>query len=346
MKYYEVSEELARRSHEMMSMSDYKTGSATAEYRAAVDRAAELVEKQKKRVSPFYHEKLDALLDRYARRLAEWTDAHNRNGASCPSVLVAGFSNFPTRKKEKQNAREDTLWKEYSEIQSILDRITSVGTGPVDLTDPHAREILEERLQKLQSTLDRGKAMNAYYRKHKTLCGFPDLADKRAQQLDKELAAAPSFARSPFPSYELSSLRDKIKRVRENLAKLAEMEERRNDAGNVLEFDGGRIIRNYGYNRLQIEFDAIPDAETRARLKQNGFRWSPMNNAWQRQLTQNAERAARLALDLHDDPAPAPAVGEAPAPVYEAVSEAVDEAPAEDEDAAPTYDGQFDFFTT
>ena len=47
MKYYEISEETARRSHEMMSMSDYKTGSATAEYRAAVDRAAALVEQHK-----------------------------------------------------------------------------------------------------------------------------------------------------------------------------------------------------------------------------------------------------------------------------------------------------------
>lgn len=297
-KYYEISEETARRSHEAMSMSDYKTGSATAEYRAAVDSAAELVEEQKKRVSPFYHDKLDALLDRYARRLADWTNAHNRNGASCPSVLVAGFSNFPTRKKERQNAREDSLWREYQEIQTILDKIKSVGTGPVDPTDPHAREILEERLQKLQNTLDRGKAMNAHYRKHKTMRGFPGLTDEGAQRLDKELADAPSFARAPFPSFELSSLRNKIKRTQENLSKLADIEEHKNDAENVQQFDGGHIVHNMEQNRLQIIFDEIPDADTRAALKSEGFRWSPRNQAWQRQLTRNAEAAARRVLNI------------------------------------------------
>ena len=146
--YYTIDETMARRAHEMMSMRDYKKGSATAEYRAAVDEAADLVERQKQKVSPFYHEKLDALLDHYARRLAQWTNDHNRNGASCPSVLVCGSANFPTRKKDKQNAREHSLWKEYEEIKKILSKIRSVGTGPIDLTDPHARELITDRIDR------------------------------------------------------------------------------------------------------------------------------------------------------------------------------------------------------
>ena len=110
--YYPIDETTARRSHEMMSMRDYTPGSATAEYRRMVDQAAALVERQKQKVSPFYHDKLDALLDRYARRMAQWTNDHNRNGASCPSILICGSANFPTRKKERQNARDSALWKE------------------------------------------------------------------------------------------------------------------------------------------------------------------------------------------------------------------------------------------
>ena len=178
MQYYEISEETARRSHEMMSMSDYRPGSATAEYRAAVDEAAAIVEQQKQKVSPFYHAKLDALLDRYARRLAEWTNAHNRNGASCPSVLICGPSNFPVRKKEKQNAREDTLWKEYDEIKGILSKIESVGTGPIDFKDPHAREMLVDRLESAKALQESMKQANAYYRKHKTLDGCPGITKK------------------------------------------------------------------------------------------------------------------------------------------------------------------------
>lgn len=134
--YYPINENLARASHDMRSMSTYPDGYATREYRASVDKAAALVEEKKQKVSPYYHEKLDALLDSYARRLAQWTDDHNRNGASCPSVLVCGAGNFPVRKKQKQNAREDTLWHEYEEIEAILTKIKAVGTGPVDLADP------------------------------------------------------------------------------------------------------------------------------------------------------------------------------------------------------------------
>ena len=131
--YYPIDEETAKRAHDMMSMSDYPEGRATKEYKAAVDKAAAITAKKKASVSQYYHEKLDALLDKYARRLAEWTNAYNRNGASCPSVMICGASNFPIRKKEKQNAQEERLWSEYKEIQSIIDKIKSVGTGAVDL---------------------------------------------------------------------------------------------------------------------------------------------------------------------------------------------------------------------
>lgn len=298
MKYYEIDETTARRSHEMMSMTDYREGSATAGYRAAVDEAAALVERQKKKVNPFYHEKLDGLLDRYARRLAEWTNAHNRNGASCPSVLVCGPSNFPVRQKNRQNAREDALWKEYGEIRGILDKIRSVGTGPIDLTDPNAREMLTDRLQRLEGTLERGKQMNAHYRKHKTMKGFQGYTDEAAAELDEEISKAPAYARTPYPDFELTSLRGKIKRVRENLAKLDKMEAAQDKPDKEEPFDGGRVVHNVPDNRLQILFDAIPSEETRAELKAHGFRWSRRNQAWQRQLTSNAIYDARHILGI------------------------------------------------
>ena len=47
-----------------------KPGSATAEYRHYVDKAFALAQEQKKRVDLMYHEKIDSLLDTYARKLA------------------------------------------------------------------------------------------------------------------------------------------------------------------------------------------------------------------------------------------------------------------------------------
>lgn len=302
MQYYEISEETARRAHEMCSMSDYRPGNATASYRASVDKAAALVTAQKTKISPYYHDKLDALLDSYARRLAQWTNDHNRNGASCPSVLICGPANFPTRKKQRQNAREETLWAERKTIDALLDKIRTIGSGPVDLADPHAREMLQDKLQQLQALLDRDKAMNAYYRKHKTFAGFPGIDANAAERLTATFAdtrARCPWVDKPFPDYELTSLRGKIKRVQARLVDLDKLQATAQQPDNTTG-DGWRIVRNAEQNRLQILFDDKPDEGTRAALKANGFRWSPRNSAWQRQLTENGKRAALQVMQILD----------------------------------------------
>ena len=112
MKYYPIDEDAARRAKNANSLSDYAEGSATSEYRREVNRAATLAEECKKGKTDAQQEKIDYLLDRYARRLADNMNASNRNRASCPSVMVAGWSNFPVRKKQQQLSRDDTLMRE------------------------------------------------------------------------------------------------------------------------------------------------------------------------------------------------------------------------------------------
>ncbi|NLL67027.1 MAG: hypothetical protein GX236_04920 [Clostridiaceae bacterium] len=64
-------------------------------------------------------------------------------------------------------------------------------------------------------------------------------------------------------------------------------------------FDGGKIIYNYNLNRLQILFNQKPDSEIIENLKKHGFRWSPKNRVWQRQLTENAIKAAGSIVESH-----------------------------------------------
>ena len=91
--------------------------------------------------------------------------------------------------------------------------------------------------------------------------------------------------------FHVSRSRAQLKRTRERLAEYDHLHAAPADAS-------GQIVRNTAQNRLQIVFDSIPDPELRAALKANGFRWSPKNQAWQRQLTDNALRAARSVLGL------------------------------------------------
>lgn len=49
-----------------------------------------------------------------------------------------------------------------------------------------------------------------------------------------------------------------------------------------------RVVHNTELNRLQLLFPGKPAAEIIQKLKRTGYKWSPKNKAWQRQLTPNA----------------------------------------------------------
>ena len=297
-KYYPINEEAARRAKNANSFSDYVPGSATAAYREMVDRAYTLGKQQKGRVDPMYHEKIDGLIDRYARKLAENINQCNLIDARVPSILIAGGSNFPVRKKEKQNAARDKNMGEYMQIEGLPDKVRSTGMGGISADDDRAVEKLEAKLAGLEAMQEEMKTVNAYYRKHKTLRGYASLTDEQADAITDPEAFSIKLYGKPYGDFELSSLRGKIKRVQARLADLDKLQAAAQQPDNTTKFDGGEIVRNAEENRLQILFDEIPDADTRDALKSNGFRWSPRNKAWQRQLTQNAEYAARRVLGL------------------------------------------------
>ena len=287
--YYPINENAARRAKEAISFSDYKPGSATAEYRHYVGEAAEIAARQKKRVDPSFHEKIDGLLDAYARKLAANMNKGYEITARVPSIMIAGGSNFPVRKKEKQNAAADKNMEEYREIQGLLDKIRSTGMGGISADDPNAVSKLESKLAKLEPLQETMKAVNAYYRKNKTLDGCPHLSTEQIEKLKASMSGSYRANPKPFESYQLSNNNAEIRRLKDRITALT----RRKELGYVgWEFDGGRVEANTADNRLQIFFDEKPDKEIREELKGNGFRYAPSAEAWQRQLNDNAIYAA------------------------------------------------------
>ncbi|HFM7634935.1 TPA: YodL domain-containing protein [Enterococcus faecium] len=288
-RYYPINEGAARRAKEAMSFSDYRPGSATAEYRHYVDRAVEIAERQKKRVEPEYHEKIDSLLDTYARKLAENMNKGYEITARVPSVLIAGPSNFPVRAKEKQNAASDRNMEEFQYIQGLLDKIRSTGMGGISADDPQAVSKLEKKLEKLEASQELMKAVNAYYRKHGTLDGCPHLIERGIENLKADMASGWHYEKKPFQSWQLSNNNAEIRRLKGRIEELT----RQKEAAYVgWEFDGGTVEINRVANRLQIFFEGKPDAAVRDELKSNGFRWSPKAGAWQRQLNDTTIRVA------------------------------------------------------
>ena len=291
MSYHTINEEAARRANDMNSFRDYKAGSATAEYRRMVDAATELAERQKQRVDPMYHEKIDRLLEIYCRKLAENMNASYSIEARCPSILISGGGDFPVRKKERQNAARDRNLEEWNYIQGLLDKIRSVGTGGISSDDPQAVEKLEAKLAALEKHQELMKAANVAIRMKDPTEGDAKLAELGYTPEDIAKLREPDFCgRIGYPAYLLQNNNANIRRIR---GRIEELKKRTENTPEGWEFDGGRVVVNTTENRLQIIFDGKPDADIRTELKGEGFRWAPSQGAWQRQLTDNAMRAAR-----------------------------------------------------
>ena len=155
--------------------------------------------------------------------------------------------------------------------------------------DPNAIQKLQDKLEMCEKSQKYMKEVNAHYRKNGTCEGFPGMEAARAARLDESVRQAYSWDKQPFPSYALTNNSAEIRRLKQRIEKLTVNQE----VGFVgWTFDGGEVVANSEENRLQILFDEKPDEQKRSALKGNGFKWSPSQGAWQRQLNDNAIYAA------------------------------------------------------
>ena len=287
--YYPINETAARQAREMWSFRDYENGSKTAEYRAQVDECYNIVET----LPDDLKENGEILADRYARRLAEWYNKQFSIEMMCPSVMICGAGNFPTKKKEKQNAAQDRHYQLYNEIQAIPEKIKGLifGNKIIKSSDSDALEQLQKKLEKAEALQAEMKAVNAYYRKHKTLKGYKDYTDEKAAELDEAIKG--SLYGVPFPPYELTNNNAKIKNTKARIAQLERLKEAAETAAeqpkDEYNTDLFKVVENAEIMRLQLFFDGKPDSDTRTILKKHAYKWSPSNGCWQRQLTDNAK---------------------------------------------------------
>lgn len=293
----------------------------------------DIAARQKKAVDPMYHEKIDRLLDTYARKLAENMNHGYEITARVPSMLITGGGNFPVRKKEKQNAASDKNMQEWRDIQGLLDKIRSTGMGGINADDPAVVEKLQSKLAGLEKSQDTMKASNAYYRKHKTLDGCPGLSTEQIQKLSADMKNRwyGREATQPFEPYALQNNNAEINRVKKRIEELTHREEA------VLtgwDFEGGKVEVNKQDNRLQVFFDGKPDADTRAELKSNGFKRAPSVGAWQRQLNGNAFYAANYVKSIQ------PLTGEKPTDLQRRAAREARAAQQPGEQAAPEQERQ------
>lgn len=296
MAYYAIDIDQARIAHEANSMREFDPRREADGYREQVDEAYAMAERQAERF-PEAADKAYVLADRFARKYAEWLNEGYRIDAMCPSILITGGGNFPVKAKARQNARRDAHMGRYEEVMAIKRRISTVGTGGIQAGDPDALEKLEAKANRLEAMHEAMKQANAYYRKHGTLEGFDGFGREEAERINADMERF--GMRQPFPSWQLSNSLANIKRTRKRIEELTrEKEADAEDRETEINGEPCTVVENAGIMRLQLVFDGKPEAGTRDKLKAAGFRWSPKNGAWQRQLTDNARRALAAIEDV------------------------------------------------
>lgn len=270
-KYYPLNEKLAHTAWEMNHFGQYR--SDTPEYMAEVDEAYSIADESAKR-NPERKDEAYGIADRFSKRLAEWYNKKYRIDSMCPSILISGGGNFPVRKKQKQNQAWDSHYKELEKIKALKDRIRKIGTSSeiIRSDDDAAIDKLRAKIEKLTKRHEAMKTENAKARKE--------------------------GRKAPFPPYSISNSNQQIRQTKSRLESLEKQKGQKSSERQIeLMGESVLVIENVELMRLQLIFDGKPDDEIRTALKKNGFKWSPKNGAWQRQLTANARAALRFMID-------------------------------------------------
>jgi len=293
-KYYEIDENAARISKQMRSFDDYKEGSATASYKAAIDKIAKVVE-DKKTQFPEKSEQLDKLFDRYAKNLATYINKDNQIGARYPSVMISGAGNYNVKKHDKQLASWGKNYQFYEDkVLALENQIRTLGGGAEVIRgdEENALEKLEAKVEYLKYWHQVMVDVNKYYRKNKSLEGFDGADTDELERIQKDLADMQKFGRLdvPYPQFTLANDNQNIKRLEGRIAELKKLKSENSSSNNLQEEnDIYKLWVDKQDMRIRISFEiGKPEQEIIDMLKGKAFKWSPKNQAWQRQLTNNA----------------------------------------------------------
>lgn len=110
----------------------------------------------------------------------------------------------------------------------------------------------------------------------------PEAITKLKNKLDSLEARRVWLKQHPHEPWSLSNIGAEIRRVKSRIERLSKQKLL---VGSEEKINGITVKVNTELNRVQLLFPNIPDIEIRTKLKRNGFRWSPYNQAWQRMVS-------------------------------------------------------------
>lgn len=222
---------------------------------------------------------------KYIEKFRSWMSSRSR----CYSVMITGPANFNNARHEKANNAERNKYEDFINWRGrVIDKVTRPESTDIVKGTSGALDKLNEKLQKLEELQSLMKAANKILRDKKGLkterlidAGFTEDNALKLQDTDR-------FGGTGFPSFSLTNNGAKIRNLKKDIASEERRLEKYSDGNKEYQIGSAVAIENAEENRLQLRFEGKPDQPIIKELKSNGFRWSPRNAVWQRQLTENA----------------------------------------------------------
>lgn len=242
----------------------------------------------------------------YTEKFRAWVETLFDKHSRILSAMITGPARFPTARNNKAN---NSYYKALSDFSEWREKYAKrVEKRIEDAKSPEQKESEEwlalkrdiEHNAKACVDIDNGEPYhrsaftNSIFGKVERLAnnGKAVLVLKALEYIKQVQEDEKTGLKKP-----LFTSRHKIWKLQEVCeAAMQKQEERANTESSEVEFDGGRIVKNFAGDRLQIFHDEKPSADVISRLKSNGFRWSRFNGCWQRQLTDNSYYGAARVL--------------------------------------------------
>lgn len=167
-----------------------------------------------------------------------------------------------------------------SRARSAVIRNLRPDLAPIMSGDSDAVQRLRDELAKLKAMQIQMKAVN---NAHKRFMKDPASLDKAEfsdsiMQRIRDYKPAYSWEPHPFAPFEMTNNGANIRRIEKRIESLSVAK-----AKPITEHQGSaaRLEDDPPANRVRLFFPGKPDETIRAKLKSNGFRWSPTIGAWQ-----------------------------------------------------------------
>jgi antirestriction protein ArdC len=290
----DIDKETAYRAYTWTSFSPEKRGEGfrqeysqtLLDFREKIKPMADKVGKSDEFETDFTH---------YRKKMKDLATAYLRSHSNVASAMITGPSKFPVERNRKKGDIADNKLKEYFSYdeykrKTLIQKYTPDEFKPVKTGQDNALEILQKKLANLERAhkimVDANKVIRTKKSEAEKIAALQEvgLTEKQAREI-----LQPDFAgRIGFAAYNLSNSSAEIKRLKDRIAEVETLHAKRETGNKITKYAGGEVVENYDEDRLQLIFDGKPDEAIRTILKKHGFKWSPKNTAWQRQLTSNA----------------------------------------------------------